>query len=89
MFVCSITEINRLLKEINRLLKEINRLLSKGMSNKGLLKSYYWEKKTYSNLRLSEFKKFVSKILLNFQTFCCNLKIRGLGARLWVAFLFF
>ena len=49
---------------------------------------------TFSKLRFSKFKKFVTRsvyglleymlISLNFQTFCCNLKIRGLWAKLRV-----
>ena len=31
----------------------------------------------------------LTKISLNFETSCCNLKIRGLGAKLCVAFLLF
>ena len=64
-----------------------------------LLKSHYLEILTYSKLRFSKLKKFVSRlvfgelqltqILLNFQTSCCNLKIRGLGVKLCVAFLLF
>ena len=38
-------------------IKEINRLISKGMSN-----IYYWEKLTFSKLRFSTFKKFVSTL---------------------------
>ena len=59
----------------------------------------YWEKVKYSKPQLSKFKKFVSRsvsgelqltqISLNFQTSCYNLKIRGLGANLWVDFLVF
>ena len=55
--------------------------------------------KTFSKLRFSGFKKFVpssvfqevqlTQMLLNFKTSCCNLKIRGLGAKLCVAFLLF
>ena len=51
------------------------------------------------NFYFSKFKKFVSKsvfgelqltqISLNFKTFCCNLEIRGLGAKLCVTFLLF
>ena len=54
---------------------------------------------TYSKLRFSKFKKFVfrwvfgelqlTQISLNFKTSCSNLKIRGPGAKLWVAFLLF
>ena len=61
--------------------------------------SKYWEKVKYSKPQLSKFKKFVSRsvfgelqltqISLNFQTSCYNLKIRGLGANLWVDFLVF
>ena len=64
-----------------------------------LLKSHYWEILTYSKLRFSKFKKFVSRLVfgelqltqisLNFQTSCCNLKIRDLGVKLCVAFLLF
>ena len=53
----------------------------------------------FSKLRFSGFKKFVTRsvfeelqltqISLNFQTSCCNLKIRSLGAKLCVACLFF
>ena len=66
------------------------RLISKGMSN---IKSYYGEKVTYSKLLFSKFEKFVSRsvfrelqlkqISLNFQTFCCNLKIRDLGTKVF------
>ena len=100
MFFNLIKEINRLLsnvfeliKEINRLGKEINSLLSKGMSNIYLKVTI----ETFSKLRFSGFKKFVTRsvfgelqltqISLNFKTFCCNLKIRRLGVKLCVAFL--
>ena len=83
------------IKEINRLRKEMNRLLSKGMSNIYLKVTI----ETFSKLRFSGFKKFVTRsvfgelqltqISLNFKTSCCNLKIRGLGAKLCVAFLLF
>ena len=51
-----------------------------------------------SDLLFSIFKKFVSRSvfgelqltkILNFQTSCCNLKIRGRGAKLCAAFLLF
>ena len=52
----------------------------------------YYLLKSYSKLRFSNFKKFVTRsvfgelrltqISFNFQTSCCNVKIRGLGARL-------
>ena len=72
------------IKKKTRLRKEINRLLSKGMSN--IYRKVTVE--TLSKLRFSGFKKFITQILLNFKT-CCNLKIRGLGAKLCVAFLLF
>ena len=75
------------IREINRLRTEINRLLSKGMSNIYLKVTI----KTFSKLRLSGFKKFVTRsvlgelqlaqISLKFETSCCNLKIRDLGAK--------
>ena len=62
-------------------------LLSKGMANIYLKVTT----ETFSKLRFSGFKKFVTrsvfselqftKISLNFKTSCCNLKIRGLGAK--------
>ena len=71
----------------------MNRLLSKRMPNVYLKVSI----ETFSKLRLSVFKKFVTRsvcgelqlthISLNFKTSCCNLKIRDLGAKLCVAFL--
>ena len=82
-------------KEINSLRKEINRLSSKGMSNIYLK----LEKLTFSNLKISKFKKFVTssvlgelqltQILLNFKTSCCNFKIRDLGAKLSETFPLF
>ena len=89
-------EINRLLsKEINRLRKEINRLLSKRMPNIYLKVTI----EAYSKLRFSGFKKFVTRsdfaelqvtqILLNFKTSCCNLKLKGLVAKLCAAFLLY
>ena len=54
---------------------------------------------TFSKLLFCGFKKFVTmsvfgelqltQISLNFKTSCCNLKIRGMGAKLCVAFLLF
>ena len=54
---------------------------------------------TFSRFRFYVFKKFVSRsvfgepqltqISLNFKTSCCNLKIRGLGAKLCLAFYYF
>ena len=59
-------------------IKEINRLLSKGISNINLKVTI----ETFSKLQLTQ-------ISLNFKTFCCNLKIRGLGAKLYLAFVLF
>ena len=79
--------------EINRFRKEINRLLSKGMPNIYLKVTI----ETFTKLRFSGFKKFVTKsvfgqlqltqVSLNFKASCCNLKIRDLGTKLCVAFL--
>ena len=50
--------VNSLAKEINTLLrKRINRLPSKGMSNI-YLKSYYWEKQTFSKFGFLSSKDF-------------------------------
>ena len=63
----------------------MNRLLSKGMSDIYLRKT-----------DVLKFKKFMTRsvfgelqltqISLNFKSSCCNLKIRGLGAKLCVTF---
>ena len=57
------------------------------------------EKLSFSKLQFSKFKILVprsvfgelqlTQISSNFKTFYCNLKIRGLGAKLCVAFLLF
>ena len=67
-------------KEINRLKKEINRLLSKGMLNICLKVTI----ESFSKLRISRFKKFVTRsvfgklqftqISWNFKVSCCILK---------------
>ena len=76
------------IEEINRLRKEISGLLSKEMSNIYLKVTV----ETFSKLLFSGFKKFITrsvfgelqltKISLDFKTSCCNLKIKGLGAKL-------
>ena len=53
----------------------------------------------FSKLQFSGFKKFVTRsvfgelqlmqISLNFKTSCCNVRTRGLGAKLCVAFYYF
>ena len=70
-------------------------LLSKGIANIYLKVTT----ETFSKLRFSGFKKFVTrsvfgelqftKISLNFKTSCCNLKIRGLGAKLCVRLFYY
>ena len=78
--------------------KEINRLLSKRMSNIYLKVTIEknWRSQNFDFINL---KKFVTRsvfagllltqISLNSKTSCCNLKFRGLGAKLWVPFLSF
>ena len=64
------------------------------------LKVTFEKKLTFSKSQFYKFKKFVSRSVfgelelthkenpeLNFKTFCYILKIRGLGAKLCVAFL--
>ena len=68
-------------------IKEIKRLIGKGMSNIYLKV----EKRKFSKLRFSKFTKFIfrpvfgelqlTQIYLNFKSYCCNLKRRGLGAK--------
>ena len=78
MFFNSIKEINKFRKEINRL------LISKGMSNnyvkvtleKNVSPGQFWGAPT-------------TRISLNLKTSCCNLKIRGLQAKLCLGFLLY
>ena len=75
-------------KEINTLRKEINKLLNKGKSNTSLKVTI----ETFSKLRVSGYKKFFSRSVFGekiLETSCCNLKLRGVGAKLCVAFLLF
>ena len=75
--------------------KKINRLLNKGMSDISLKVTI----ETLSKRPFPGFKTFVTRsvsgelqfthISLNFKTFCYNLKIRGLGAKLCVSLLLF
>ena len=58
--------------------------LIKGMSNIYLKVTI---KKSVTRSVFGELQ--LRQISLNFRTSCCNLKIRGLGARLSVAFLLF
>ena len=74
---------------------EMNRLISKECQI--FTESNCWEKLTFSKLQMSNFKKLISgsdfgalqltQKSLDFKTSCCNLKIRGLGTKAWVAFL--
>ena len=85
------------IKEINRLRKEVNRLLSKGMPNIYLkvIIEKNWRSQNFNFLSLKNLSpgQFLGSSnhgllnTLNFNTFCCNLKIRGLGAKPYVAFL--
>ena len=89
MFLMDVNSI----KDLNRFRKEIN-TLSKRISN------IYIEKNGRSpNFAFENLKKFVTRsgfeelqlteIPLNFRTSCCNLKIKGLEAKLCVAFPLF
>ena len=85
--------------EINRVRKEINRLLSKGMSNICLKVSF--EKKWHTeNFNFIKYKKLVSLTvfgelhsthadIIEFSIFYSNLKIRDLGAKVYIVFLLF
>ena len=74
------------IKEINRLRKEINRLLSKGVSNIDLNVTI----KTFSKLQFPGFKKFITRSVFGeLQLTQISLKIRSVGAKLYVAFLLF
>ena len=82
------------IKEINRLRKEINRLLSKGISNIYLKINIEEKNGRSENFNFLVLKDLspghqlqLKKISSNFKTSCYNLKIRGLGAKLCVAFL--
>ena len=80
------------------LIKGTNKLISKGISNiylKALLLKYLM----FSKLRFPEFRKFALRSVLgelqlkqtslNFKNSCYNLKIRGLRAKIFAAFLLF
>ena len=83
------------MKETNRLRNKINRLLNKAMSNIYLKVTI----ETFSKVPFSGFKESVTRpfygelqltqMSLNFETSHCNLKIRGVGAKLCMAFLLF
>ena len=84
-------------KEINRLLKEINRLISKGLSNIYLNvtieKKWCTQNVNFLSLKCSSAGQFLGvpahPDINEFQTYCCNLKIKGLGAKLSLVFLWF
>ena len=83
------------IKERNTSLKEINRLLSKEMSNIYLKVTIEkkWGKIFYVYKTFAYRSVFgelqLMQILLNFQTFCTKLKIRGLEAKVSVPFPLF
>ena len=83
------------IKEINRLRKDRNRLLSKEMSNIYLKvtieKNWCSQNFDFLGLKILSPGQFLesSNSCRYDKTSCCNLKIRGLGAKLCVAFLLF
>ena len=79
-------------------IKGINRLLSKGMSNIYLKVTIEEKNGRYQNFDFLNLKNCyqhsfgelqLTQISLNSKTSCCNLKIRGLEAKLCMAFLIF
>ena len=78
MFFNSIKEINKFRKEINRL------LISKGMSNN------YVKVTIEKNVSPGQlWGAPATRISMNLKTSCCNLKIRGLQAKLCLGFLLY
>ena len=80
------------IKEINRSRKQINRLWSKEISNIYSKVTIEEKKLAFSKLwkichHVSFGKLQLTKISLNLNTSRCNLKIRGLEAKLCVAFV--
>ena len=102
MFFSSVKKVTGLRKVMNRLLTQgmfliqLNRLREKKKFFKKWNVKY---KLLFSKLRFSVFKKFVTvsdfwehqpmEIFLNFKASYCNLKTRGLGDKLCVAFPLF
>ena len=85
-------------KEINGLRKERNRWLSKSMTNIYLKvtvnrkwRTQNFDFKSLKSLSSNQifWELQLTQISLNFQTSCCNLKIRALGAKLCVAWYYF
>ena len=80
------------IKEIKTFRKEINKFLSKVMSNiyskVATEKKLTFSKKIYHQVSFCH-QLQLTQISLNFKTSCCNLKIRNLVAKLYVAFLLF
>ena len=72
--------------------KKINKLINKIMSNIRILECQLLLRKNgvlkKLCLQVSFWEPQLTQVLLNFKTSCCNLKIRRLGAKLCVAFLF-
>ena len=73
-------------------IQEIDRLVSKGMSNI-YLKTDVLKTSIFHSLKFVSRSIFgelqLTQVSLNFKTSCCNLKIRGIGVKLRVAFLLF
>ena len=78
-------------------IKKINRFLNKGMSNIYLkvTNEKKWRTQNFDCLSLkysphsSSGEIQLTKISLNYENFCCNLKIRRLKSKLYVVFLLF
>ena len=79
-------------------IKGINRLISKGMSNIYLNVNIEknWHSQNFDFLSFENFfsmpvfgELYLTQISLNYKASCCNLKIRGLGAKLDIVFLLF
>ena len=90
MFYNSIKHVNRFRKQINRfLIKKLSKFFSKVTIEKN------WRSQNFDFLNLKNLStvQFLGSSnscwLLNFKNSCCNLKIRGLGAKRCVAFQLF
>ena len=71
--------------------KKLSQILANNIDNGGRrigLRIYVRHCRFKKSVTRSAFGELqLTQISLNFKTSCCNLKIRGLGAKLWVAFL--
>ena len=84
------------IKEINRLLKEVNSLWSKRISNYlKVINEKNWRSQNFNFLSLKNFSTGsfceapTHTDIIEFSNFLFNLKIKGLGPKLCVAFLLF